>query len=283
MIAFELLADGLDFPEGPVVTPWGTLVVMEVGAGRLTEIDPVSGERETFADCGGGPAAAAFGPDGALYVCNFGGAGIQRIDPGTREVTSLYTDCGGEPLGNPNDLVFDAHGGFWFTDTALGALFSATPDGRTIRRAADGLPQANGVGLSPEGTTLYVATSADGRLQSWEVTGPGEIARTGDEPSGARILWDFGAAQAGETTPTFDSMAIERNGNLCVGLLHDGAVGVFSPAGEYVERHPVPEYDWAVTNICFSGSDLRTAFVTCGGTGRVYRANWPRPGLALAW
>jgi gluconolactonase len=282
MVSFELLAEGLEFPEGPVVTPRGTLVVMEVMGGRLTEIDPVSGDRETFADCGGGPAAAAFGPDGALYVCNFRGAAVQRVDVVTREVSSLYTECDGEPLGSPNDLVFDAAGGFWFTDTSLDALFYATPDGASIRRRAEGLPDANGIALSPDGTTLYVVTSADGRLQSWDVTAPGEIARSGAEPSDAKILWDFGVAPIGETRPSFDGMAIERDGNICIGLLHDGAVGVFSPSGEYLERHPVPEYDWAVTNICFSGPELRTVFVTCGDTGRVYRAEWPRPGLGLA-
>jgi gluconolactonase len=282
VISFELLADGLQFPEGPVVTPWGTLMVMEVGAGQLTQVDPASGTRSTFADCGGGPAAAAFGPDGALYVCNFRGGRIQRVDPGTREVSDLYTECGGEPLGLPNDLVFDQAGGFWFTDSGRGALFYATPDGTRIRQCAGGLPDANGVGLSPDRATLYVATTADGRLQAWEVTAPGEISLSGTERSGGRTLWQF-EATTGEQPSTFDSMAVEAGGNVCVGLLHDGAVGVFSPAGEYLERHPVPVYDWAVTNICFGGADRRTAFVTCGDTGRVYRADWPRPGLPLVW
>src|SRR4051794_22021797 len=70
----EMMTDGLAFPEGPVACRDGSVIVTEVGAGKLTRVQP-DGRKETVADVGGGPNGLAFGPDGALYCCNNGGLG----------------------------------------------------------------------------------------------------------------------------------------------------------------------------------------------------------------
>src|ERR1700679_2364346 len=129
----ELVAEGLLFPEGPIAMADGSIVLVEIQGRRLSRVTP-KGERITIAELGGGPNGAAIGPDGAVYVCNNGGltrhnripACIQRVelDGGRHEV--LYTECGGQALGAPNDLVFDASGGFWFTDYVAGAIFYAS-------------------------------------------------------------------------------------------------------------------------------------------------------------
>src|SRR5690606_40648909 len=69
----KILAEGLEFPEGPVVAPDGALLVVEIRRGTLTRIDPRSGRVSVVARPGGGPNGAAIGPDGARYVCNNGG------------------------------------------------------------------------------------------------------------------------------------------------------------------------------------------------------------------
>lgn len=120
----ELLTDELSFPEGPIALSDGSLIVVQMDAGVLTQVSP-GGTLETVAECGGGPNGAAIGPDGAVYVCNnggrwpdhFTGARIERVDPDRGTVETLYTACDDEPLSSPNDLVFDLDGNFWFTDT----------------------------------------------------------------------------------------------------------------------------------------------------------------------
>ena len=131
------IATGLRFPEGPVALADGSVLVVEIEAARLTRIAP-DGAKTTIAQHTGGPNGAAIGPDGKAYVCNNGGFNwhelpkvgliptgqaddysggrIERVDLATGAIETLYTACAGFPLKGPNDIVFDAHGGFYFTD-----------------------------------------------------------------------------------------------------------------------------------------------------------------------
>lgn len=303
------LADGLAFPEGPVALSDGSVVVVEIGAGRVTRIDPAGG-RTTVAEVGGGPNGAAVGPDGALYVANNGGfrwterAGrripidhathtnepegfrggwIERVDLDTGEVTVLYREFEGRPLRGPNDLVFDAAGGMWFTDHGKGryesvdrgGLYYATVDGRDLRQVAYPLLGPNGVGLSPRDDELYVAETLTGRVWRWALAGPGEVRGLG-----AGLGIRHGGACLAATPWSLDSLAVEADGNVVVAAIGDGLC-VVAPDGRVVERVDIPGD--VTTNICFSGPDMRTATVTLSGSGRVVTCRWPRPGLALAF
>ena len=77
----------------------------------------------------------------------------------------------------------------------------------------------------------------------------------------------------------FDSLAVEAGGNICVATLVRGGISVISPGGELVEFHEAPEP--YCTNICFGGEDMRTAYITLAGTGRLIAVDWPRPGLVF--
>jgi gluconolactonase len=77
----------------------------------------------------------------------------------------------------------------------------------------------------------------------------------------------------------FDSMAIEANGNICLGDIPHGGITVVTPQGQLLERHVMP--DDFTTNICFGGKDLKTAFITLSSTGILARVKWPRSGLLL--
>src|ERR1700733_15163388 len=116
---FELVADDLKFPEGPIAMADGSLLCVEIQRRTLTRVSP-NGARETVAELGGGPNGAAIGPDGAAYICNNGGmlffqrsdgttgvrgvpkeyttGSIQRVDLKSGKVETLYTECDGVRL-----------------------------------------------------------------------------------------------------------------------------------------------------------------------------------------
>lgn len=300
---YRELAKDLEFPEGPIALPDGDLLVVEIHRGTLTRV-VAEGDVVTVADCGGGPNGAALAPDGSVLVCNNGGFAwerlgpllipkghdpetyvggkIQRVDLDSGTVVDLYTECDGLPLRSPNDIVCDADGGFWFTDSGCQrdrdrdrtGIFYAAADGSAIREAIFPAETPNGIGLSPDGLRLYVAESITGRVFYWDLAGPGEpILSPGLLPGGGTLL----ANPPGLTL--FDSMAVEANGNICVATVGDGGITVIAPDGEVVERYTVD--DPLCTNICFGGTDNRTAFITLSGTGRLVAADWPRSGLEL--
>ena len=300
----RVLATGLRFPEGPTVMPDGSVVVTELIGKKLTRVSP-DGQTSTLAELGGSPNGCAIGPDGFLYVTNSGGFShqelgpflvpqgphhetqpddyiggrIQRVDPQTGEFTDLYTEVDGHTLKGPNDLVFDAHGGFYFTDHGKrrprdedrGGVYYALPDGSSIQEIHYPVDAPNGIGLSPDGTKLYVAETHTGRLWAYDVSGPGQI--DGDNRQLVAGLPGF---------QLFDSLAVEAGGNVCVATIINGGISVISPSGE-VEHVPAAGelFDPVVTNIAFGGDDLTTAYITLSATGRLVACDWPRPGLEL--
>lgn len=298
----RVLASGLGFPEGPVALSDGSVLVVEIKTGRLTRVQP-DGEVKVVAELGGGPNGAAIGPDGHCYVCNNGGfswrtddgftrpvgeapdyrgGSIQRVNLADGRVETLYTHCDGVALHGPNDIVFDRDGGFWFTDFGKkfadrimnGAVYYARTDGRFIRRVAFPFLTPNGIGLSPDGRTLYVAETETSRLWSYPVLGPGELAlEPFPSPNGGKLVYGMPGYQR------YDSLALEENGNVCVATLVRGGISVISPHGELIEFHEAPE--GYCTNICFGGPDLRTAYITLSGYGQLLEVRWPRPGLKL--
>ena len=295
---------GLKFPEGPIALADGSVLVVEIEGARLIRVRP-DGGHEVAAELGGGPNGAAIGPDGKVYVCNNGGfnwvhhgdgfarphgrwdgytgGSIQRVDLATGAVEVLYTHCDGNPIMGPNDIVFDASGDFWFTDHGKsydrlmdrGAVFYCKADGSAIVEAAFPLITPNGVGLSPDEATLYVSETETGRLWAYPVLGDGVLGKEAwPSPHGGRYM---GGPAMGYQR--FDSLAVEEGGNVCVASLVNGGISVFAPEGGIIEFWRADEP--YCTNICFGGEDMRTAFITLSGYGRLVAVEWPRPGLRL--
>jgi len=302
----RVVASGLEFPEGPIAMPDGSVVLVEIKRGTLSRVT-AQGKVEVIADLGGGPNGAAVGPDGAVYVCNNGGFAwhdvmgftipgnqpvdytggrIERVDLATGESSVLYTHCGDHPLRGPNDLVFDAQGGFWFTDHGKirererdqGGIYYATADGSSITEVVYPADSPNGIGLSPDGSTLYYAETHTGRVFRRQVTAPGELAPAGMLDPSVLLVGLPGAM-------LLDSLAIDADGNVCVGTLGmTPGVTVVHPDGSFeLVTAPAEYFDPLVTNICFGGDDLRTAYWTCSATGRLLAGTWPRPGLKLTY
>jgi gluconolactonase len=78
-----------------------------------------------------------------------------------------------------------------------------------------------------------------------------------------------------------DSMAVDSEGNICSATLITGCVSVITPDGKLKDQIKVPKFDPLVTNICFGGPDLRTAYITSSGWGILYATEWHCPGLKL--
>ncbi|MDT7952793.1 MAG: SMP-30/gluconolactonase/LRE family protein [Acetobacteraceae bacterium] len=302
MTEFDVLASGLRFPEGPVAMPDGSVLLVEIARGTVSRVRP-GGAVDVVAELGGGPNGLALGPDGALYVCNNGGfvwheepgllrpvgtptdysgGRIERLDLQTGDVRVLYRECGGNRLNGPNDIVFDRGGGFYFTDLGKsrardrdhGGVYYAQCDGSAITEIIHPILTPNGIGLSPDEKTLYVATTEAGQLWAFDLEAPGRIRRHGfPSPNGGRLLYN----QAGHQR--YDSLAVDAHGNVCVATLLTGQITVVSPDGALVRQVDFP--DPYVTNICFGGADLRTAFVTLSGSGRLVSVPWPEAGLRL--
>lgn len=306
MVEFTEVASGLRFPEGPIAMEDGSVLVCEIAGERLTRVT-ADGRLQEIARLPGGPNGAAIGPDGACYICNNGGAfrytevdglllpgptpethrggSIDRVDLATGKVETLYTRCGETRLCGPNDIVFDRHGGFWFTDFGattdhhrrriVTGVFYARPDGSSIAEVLFPLDSPNGIGLSPEGDTLYVAETFTGRVWAFEVAGPGQINPTPAPwpPHGGRLLAGPGGLAL------FDSLAVDGDGYVNVATLLNGGITAISPDGSSVEH--IATGDPMTTNICFGGKDLRIAYLTLSGTGRIVAMDWPRPGLKL--
>jgi gluconolactonase len=293
------VTSGLRFPEGPVAMPDGSVVLVEMFGPRVTRVLP-DGTKETVAEVPGGPNGLALGPNDLLYVCNNGGrytpvdvgewlfpgpyqpdrymgGRIQTLDPATGQIEDLYTECDGRPLWSPNDIVFDNHGGFYFTDHGLtddeqrihhlSGIFYAAADGSSITEVVFPAHEPNGVGLSPDGGTLYWAQTWHGRLMRREVSGPGQlVAPVPADPS--QCLYGFDGLQL------LDSLAVDADGNVCVATLVNGGVSVVSPQGELIDF--IATGDPITTNVCFAHDDPTTIYITLSATGRLMKttAQW---------
>lgn len=290
MTEFETITDRLRFPEGPVSLPGGDLLVVEIAGKALTRVRQ-DGTLDTVAELEGGPNGAALGPDGWVYVCNSGGwryerrgeltwplgteertGWIERVHLESGVVERLYDHCGDIELRSPNDLVFDEHGGFYFTDLGKRSdrsidwcsVFYAAADGSSIREVVHPIITPNGCGLSPDGSVLYVAETFTGRLWAFDVVAPGEL-RMGDgvAPHKGRLVAGVDGYRL------FDSLAVHDSGLICVATLFQSGITVCRPEGGEARFVPFP--DTYTTNVCFDADGADAAYVTQSSTGRLVR------------
>ncbi|MBC8056396.1 MAG: SMP-30/gluconolactonase/LRE family protein [Rhizobiales bacterium] len=300
------IASGLRFPEGPIAMSDGSVLLVEIARGTLSRVLP-DGQVTVVAALGGGPNGAAIGPDGAVYVCNNGGfrwtteidgthrpigqaddylgGRIERVDLNTGRFERVYEQVEGLALRGPNDIVFDAQGGFYFTDLGKvrdteidrGGVFYGRHDGSRANVIARPVMTPNGIALSPDGTTLYYAETEGARLWSFDIVAPGQVRKAAwPSPHGGTML----CASPGDHWQRFDSMAVDANGNICIATLMHGGISIVSPDGKTTRHVPLP--DRFTTNLCFGGSDMRTAYVTLSGSGRLVAIDdWPAAGLRL--
>ena len=296
---FEIVAEGLAFPEGPVWMEDGSIILVEIAKGCITRIWG-DGRSEVIAETGGGPNGAAIGPDGALWICNNGGfkfhqrdgllipghcpddysgGRIERIDLATGKVERVLDTVEGHKLKGPNDLVFDKDGNLYFTDHGktdprqrdFGGLFFLANGASEAVELDHHHTSPNGVGLSPDEKTVYMADTMTARLWAFDLSAPGEIERASPFNLG-RVVATMPGLQY------FDSLAVSAAGNVCVATILNGGITTIMPDGSHSH---IAFPDPFVTNICFGEDGMNEAWVTLSGTGTLAKCRWPEPGLKL--
>ena len=280
---FERVAGPFGFTEGPV---WdGEMVLFsDMPSATIRRYDPESGDCEVFADETGAANGLKFDDDGRLYACEMVGRRVVRYAHGGREpVADRFED---DRLNSPNDLAIRG-GSLWFTDPYYATDWEPEgksldldhrsvyhvdiEEGNRLTRVTADTTQPNGILVSPDGDSLYVAESAYGgpsELRSYPLDADGTVG----EPT---VLHDFAPHRG------IDGMCLDRDGNLVATAGWDESgpgpmIYVFAPDGRVRETHPVP--DPLPTNCAFGGPDLDVLYLT-GGSGSLFRAETDRRGL----
>ncbi len=290
---FEHVAGPYGFTEGPAWDGEG-LLFTDIPNSRIMRYVPATGACTVFRTGTNQANGLMLDKDGQLYACE---GSIDRVTGAGRGIVRYEPDGGrtviggrfrGSRFNSPNDLAIDAQGRIWFTDPRYHddydpmeldheSVFRLDPryDGTwSVRRMTYTATKPNGLLIAPDQRTLYVAQSAYGgdshrQLRAYPILD--------DDTLGAfRILHDFGPHRG------IDGMCLDTAGNIVAtaGFEQSGPgplIYVFAPSGRVIETHPVPED--RPTNCTFGDSDLRTLYVTAGGS--LYRARTDRQGLLL--
>jgi gluconolactonase len=269
----ELVRGAFMFTEGP---QWrereGDLLFSDIPANvvfRLVLPGTVSDFRRPSDNSNG----LAVDTMGRLYAAEHGSRALTRARmDGTRETLASGFMEGGamRRLNSPNDVIVRSDGTVYFTDPPYGinpatqqelsfnGVFRRTPAGAlTAEWRGARTSRPNGVALSPDERTLYVADTADGRVRAWDVAADGALSRE---------------RTVATTSGNPDGMAVDRDGNLFVTT--GTGVQVFSSAGRLWGTIAVPMQP---ANCAFGGADARTLFVTARTA--VYRVRLARPGI----
>ena len=201
---------------------------------------------------------------GRMYVADYVGHNVLRIDPGTRAVEVLAHE---PKMNQPNDLAIAPNGTLYASDPNWGAktgqLWRIYPDGTTTRLAAD-MGTTNGVEVSPDGKRLYVNESVQRNVWVFDIQPDGGVANK-------RLLRQF-------PDHGFDGMRCDADGNLYITRYGKGTVAVLSPEGEVLREINV--LGARPSNLCFGGPDGRTVYVTEVEHRRLVQFRVETPGAA---
>lgn len=294
----QCLADGLAFPESPVPLGDGSVLVSEIAGGRITRIHRDGTRRSVAETGGGpngvamlpdgrlivcqnggsrfGLAPWPYDFDGCVRLFRPVGPSehpvvpsLQVVEPCGRVATLVtgFTSRTGNThaLVRPSDICVDAHGGFYVTDGGsahgrnrilTGLLYGTVQGG--LREIVYPLEMPNGLALSPDGSSLYVAETRTRRIWQFELRAPGVVGRArglATVPAGGPL--NVGGA---------DGVCVDGAGRILVATLGTGGVTVFSPAGELLGA--IPADDPMTTNVALS-ADGSTLFMTLASSGRL--------------
>jgi gluconolactonase len=281
--------------EGPV---WDgeCILFTQIRKNRILRYDPKTDGISEWRTGTNRTNGLAYDENGRLFGCCSGGRSIVRFDPDGKNAV-IADRIGGKRLNTPNDLAIDRKGRIWFTNPINEGNWDKTEvselEDRSVLRAdpqADGsytvtrvvfdVTQPNGILVSPDQRTLYVAESGSARgiprqLRAYPIREDGSLGAYD-------ALFTWGEDARGPHRG-IDGMCLDAEGNIVAtaGYYNAGPgpmIYVFSPTGRVLETHPVAAP--RPTNCCFGGRDLTTLFVT-STNGHFFKAKTDRVGWAM--
>jgi gluconolactonase len=251
--------------EGPACDRKGNIYAVSFARkptiGRVTP----DGKGEVFVEMPDGSLGNGirFNRKGTMFVADYTGHNILRIDPKTRKIDVFAHEAS---MNQPNDIAISKDGTLWASDPdwakSTGQIWRIDGNAK-MTRVASGMGTTNGIEVSPDGHTLYVNESVQRKVWAFTIQPDRSLA-------GKRLLIEF---------PDFgmDGMRSDVDGNLYIARHGKGTVAVVSPEGKVLKEIDVLGKN--PTNICFGGRDGRTAYVTEVQQGRLVQFRTDRPGL----
>lgn len=269
--AIELIREGFDGTEGPLALADGSLIFTETTGNRITRIG-ADGSTSTYLANSNGANGLGFGAGGALYAVQVREPRVGIVAPAD-QVRTLADGWDGLPFGRPNDIVVGRSGNVYFTDSgappgartaaqahavAVPAVYRIPPGGKLERVVAD-IERPNGIQLSPDEKTLYVANTQGEHVLAYDVAADGTVGKRRDF---ARLAgWSKG--DAGWSSGA-DGLAVDGAGRLYVAS--NAGIEVFGPRGDALGVIALPKKP---QNLAFAGPDKHTLYVV--GRGAAYR------------
>jgi gluconolactonase len=264
--AIHIVKEEFDGTEGPLPQADGSLLFTENRANRVVRIAP-DGTTSVWLASSGGANALAVTPKGEVVAALTEKPSIGVVSANAAPRV-LVQDFEGKPFNRPNDLTVSRLGLVYFTDPGVApaageapkptAVYGLAPDGK-LARIADDIRRPNGVALSPDERTLYVANTGGEWLVAFDLDSKGAV-------KGRRDFAKLAGFRQTETGPSSgaDGLAVDDAGRVYAATT--AGVQVFSPKGEALGTIVLPK---APQNLAFAGKERNALYVV--GRGSVYR------------
>ena len=277
--------------EGPAVAPDGSIYFSDIPFGKdngmILRFDPSSKRTTVFTDDSGKANGLIFNADGQLLACEgagFGGRRVSRWNVQSKERTTLTDNYQGKKYNSPNDICLDSLGRIYFTDPRYvgdeprelehRSVYRIHKDG-SVHEVTHEVAKPNGIAISPDDKTLYVADHDNGtdkidpnvpppkagdmKIYAFPLNAAGEVGAR-------RTLFDFAGKKG------CDGMTVDSQGNLYLTQRDPSRPGVLvlDPGGREIAFIPTgpanqtsPELVGMPSNVEFGlGDELNVLYVT---------------------
>jgi len=246
----ERVSTGHQFTEGPAWDYKGNLYWSDIPRGQILKLDS-KGKVTVYRDNSGRANGLMFDKKGRLVACEGGARRVSRTKP-DGAIETVAARYNGKKLNSPNDLAIGPDGSIYFTDPRYGrrrddieqdkeCVYRIAPDGK-VTRVIDDTVKCNGIGISPDAKTLYIADNGGKNVRAYPLEADGAVGK-------GKVI--------AEMTGGPDGMTVDADGYLYV--TGPGGIWVFTPAGKKVGVIATPEHP---ANCAFGGAEVKTLFIT---------------------